>query len=316
MEQKEFTSEEKEKIAEDIKEQFLRIVLNDARGMASLDKQAATEAIHAIYEKLYPEYGKPPVEFALSPRKARERAMEIADDPNEVVFSGYGNVGDIGWVSNYVYKRAIGEMNEELFDDFEKLIKANVFDMIQFDERIIMVPYPIFLKYDDQYRLHCEDGAAIGWEDGSMFYADHGVKIPEKYFKEIITAKMIDEEDNAEVRRVALKRMGFDNYVKEAEFEEVARDEWGVLYRRERENDVPLAFVSVLNSSPEEEGVSEEGLVARMNPEDFRPSELFRPGYYKRYSIRCHHESETPLEALAASVGLTSEEYAQVEIET
>lgn len=101
-------------------------------------------------------------------------------------------------------------------------------------------------KVDSNNRLHSETGPAIkvvpsdwdgirllntfdnggddweGNEDGCVVYFWHGLEIPPLNARVIIehpeqiTAKYIDTLANAELRRVAIERMGFDKYLLEA----------------------------------------------------------------------------------------------------
>jgi hypothetical protein len=97
---------------------------------------------------------------------------------------------------------------------------------------------------------------------------------------ERITAKSIDSERNAEVRRVMLERMGEARYLVESGAECIHQDETGWLYRREMSNDEPILMVKVRNSTPEPDGsVKEYWLrvapnLAPLGIQDARPQPL------------------------------------------
>lgn len=69
-----------------------------------------------------------------------------------------------------------------------------------------------------------------------------------------IAAADIDGERNAEVRRVMIERIGLERYILESGAKEVARDDVGVLYRKEQVEDEPILTVKVRNNTPEPDG--------------------------------------------------------------
>ena len=71
---------------------------------------------------------------------------------------------------------------------------------------------------------------------------------------ESITVQQIESESNAEIRRVLIERFGMDRYLIESGATEVSRDDWGVLYKKEIQDDEPLVMVKVVNSTAEPDG--------------------------------------------------------------
>jgi hypothetical protein len=70
-------------------------------------------------------------------------------------------------------------------------------------------------------RLHCESGPAIGYADGYEFWAWHGVHVPADLIRTGWDAARILAEPNAEVRRCAIERMGWDKFVTAAGLQQV-----------------------------------------------------------------------------------------------
>ena len=69
------------------------------------------------------------------------------------------------------------------------------------------------LRRDARGRLHCEDGLACGYPDGWGIYAWHGVRVPEAVIllpAEAVTKAHILQEQNAEVRRVLVDKVGIE----------------------------------------------------------------------------------------------------------
>jgi hypothetical protein len=127
---------------------------------------------------------------------------------------------------------------------------------------------PTVLKVDEQNRPHCDDGPFCAWADGTALWAWHGVRVPAWIiaYPERLTVERIQQEPNAEVRRVMLERYGLDRYVRDSGAVQVHADSFGVLYRTEFPDDEPLVVVSVKNSTPESDG-SFKDYVLRVQPE-------------------------------------------------
>ena len=124
---------------------------------------------------------------------------------------------------------------------------------------------PEILQVDEQNRPHCQNGPFCRWRDGSALYAIHGVRIPAwiVLFPERITVRAIDDETNAEIRRVLLSQFGLKRYIQESAVIIVdSCDEnfpllglqGARLLRKEQPNDEPLLFVEVRNSTKEQDG--------------------------------------------------------------
>lgn len=63
------------------------------------------------------------------------------------------------------------------------------------------------------HRLHCEDGPAIAWRDGYALYFWHGVRVSRELIEGKLTTAEILRERNAEVRRCAIEKMGWDQFL-------------------------------------------------------------------------------------------------------
>jgi len=71
------------------------------------------------------------------------------------------------------------------------------------------------------HRLHCDDGPAVAWPDGWGVYAVHGVRVPVDLIEHGWDVKRILAEPNAEVRRVAIERLGWDRFIDDAALKQV-----------------------------------------------------------------------------------------------
>jgi hypothetical protein len=112
---------------------------------------------------------------------------------------------------------------------------------------------------DEQHRLHNLEGSAISYPDGFSVFAVHGVRVPEWFIAEPrkITVKTIDEERNAEYRRILVelyeKDRGKGAFMKAAGGEIIDDDEaFGRLWRRTMPNSTePMLMVEVMNPTVE-----------------------------------------------------------------
>lgn len=125
---------------------------------------------------------------------------------------------------------------------------ANTGPMLLFDDVAVMCERPAVIRMVEG-RLHAEGQPAIEWRDGTGIYAWRGQTVVEaKYVCDPPTVAWIDAEDNAELRRVLLERMGVEKFLTEAGAETVDDDpRWGRLLRRtmgEGEEDVWAVIVT------------------------------------------------------------------------
>jgi hypothetical protein len=87
-------------------------------------------------------------------------------------------------------------------------------------------------------------------------YAINGVRVSADVVEkpELITINRIDNEKNAEVRRVMISRYGFDRYLNDAKVIQIQHDDFGRLYRKEVPGEPAMQFVRVVNSTAEPDG--------------------------------------------------------------
>jgi hypothetical protein len=77
----------------------------------------------------------------------------------------------------------------------------------------VLTERPTVLRRDAQGRLHCEDGPAIAYPDGWAIWAWHGTRVPAELIEKGWDTARILREPNAEIRRCAIERMGWDQFV-------------------------------------------------------------------------------------------------------
>lgn len=145
------------------------------------------------------------------------------------------------------------EKQMERLDRYVTIAK-NAFWFYPFKGICFVCDRPTFIGMDAEWRLHAIDRPAIEFSDGWKLYYVHGVEVPEFVIKnpEKITTQLIDDEKNAEVRRVMLEIYGVDRYLRD--ITPIHQDRYGILYRKEYPDDSPLCMVRALNSTPEPDG--------------------------------------------------------------
>lgn len=90
-----------------------------------------------------------------------------------------------------------------------------------FDDVAILTERPIALHRDNLFRLHNPNGLAIEYPDHTGVYSWHGTRVPENFILGQWTTKEIFQEFNAEIRRCAIEKMGWDVFILEAGLEQL-----------------------------------------------------------------------------------------------
>lgn len=133
---------------------------------------------------------------------------------------------ELYWLAFYDFARRIGvtydpDLNERL-DSL--LAMADTGWWWPYDTVAVLTERPVVHHLDVLRRLHCADGQAVGYSDGWGEYMWHGTRVPAT----LVTGNgwsttQIMEEKNAEIRRCAIERMGWDQFIDAAGLELVAK---------------------------------------------------------------------------------------------
>lgn len=242
----------------------------------------------------------------------RETINHAKNNHKYYSLSYYTSLSNYTWISFFKYFEEIGILKNDLFKKYSDLfINSNIYEWAKLQDRVVICRKPLYIKLDDspQPRLHCTTGAAVEWANGDKHYFVKGIEVPDSWIESKVTLKDIENCNNAELRRIAIELYGYKNYVIDIGAEKVSQDEWGELYVVQYSDDEPMVIVSVLNSTCEP--YEQMGLEQR---QEFRDTELQNRGaWYKRYLLRVPPEfiNKKPLDALAWTHNLTSEEYSK-----
>jgi hypothetical protein len=166
------------------------------------------------------------------------------------------------WIASLMCLKAIGALElgisaefliwYPLFEAFE----AGAFCFYITDRGIEVCTFPSVVKVDERNRLHSASGPAFVWLNDIQEYYWHGNRV-ESYVvdnPERITVADIEAESNVEVRRVKIERFGLARYLVKSGAQEIHRDDYGMLYRKQIPGDEPLVMVKVVNATPEPDG--------------------------------------------------------------
>ncbi|MGH9522209.1 MAG: DUF6745 domain-containing protein, partial [Terriglobales bacterium] len=174
---------------------------------------------------------------------------------------------------------------------------------------------PTQIHLDDRGLLHSESTQSLGYRSGWGLWHWHGVQVTQRVIEQpsTITVKDIQEETNAEVRRVMVERYGLSRYLADSGAALLHEDEMGQLYQAEIPGDEPLVMVKVMNSTPEPDGQF-KAYFLRVHPE-LRP---LRPrcNEFCFGKQECEHvllgdpQKLTATNAVASLHGMTGPQYA------
>jgi len=173
---------------------------------------------------------------------------------------------------------------------------------------------PIRCAIDEERRLHHESLAAMEFKDGWKVYAYHGVTVSAQVIEtpETITIEQIKKEENAEVRRCMVERMGWERFYVEAGMK--------VLHEDTLESNFPSIPVSELVSESARlvtsyrPGTETAQLLEAEGIKDYedRPLRFVRltdPSTGRQYTLRVLHSHTRCYEAIAWTFGKTEEQY-------
>ena len=170
------------------------------------------------------------------------------------------------------------------------------------------------LRRDNEGRLHCEDGPALSYPDGFWIWAWHGTRVPQRVIEapETITIEDVRKEQNAEVRRVMVERMGWENFCAAARMKLIHVDELHSNFP-----DIPVS--ELVDSGARlvtsyREGSERAELLEAAELRDFeeRPLRFVRltdPSTGRQYTLRVLHSHTRCYEAVGWTFGLTETEY-------
>jgi hypothetical protein len=129
------------------------------------------------------------------------------------------------WISYLNYGREslgiqydYGKFDPTILDVWTSLIKKTGY-FYAMDKYCVVCNRPQVLHFDENRELHCQDGPAVKFRRGDecTIYAIHGVNVPENIIlnPSAITVEDVNNQENAEIRRIMIDQMGTERYLLE-----------------------------------------------------------------------------------------------------
>ena len=136
---------------------------------------------------------------------------QVGDQVWDLVGDAIYGSHDTSWlpaIDLYLNEFSIGVQASGLID-----VAKNCGWVWAFDGVAIITDRPDVISFDDENRLHCEDGPAIKYRDGMAIYMWHGTKIPAEWIENpaSLTPKEVLTTSNIEVRAAGMEMLGWAN---------------------------------------------------------------------------------------------------------
>lgn len=178
-----------------------------------LDFENAKEAA----KKMYRIAGLPePTEFltAKSPMDAINiiQGIDPSKSKSDILQEFLYGAHDAGWISFYDYFSEVVGFDLSVIDGIKDLAKYSGWASF-YENLVVFQDRPDTIKFDNENRLHCEDGPAIHYRDGYSVYSWHGVRVPAEWItdRKSLTPAMALGWSNIEQRRCACEILGWAN---------------------------------------------------------------------------------------------------------
>jgi len=134
------------------------------------------------------------------------------------------------WIAYYSFAEKIGvkysKENSDLLKDWT-IISKSISWWTPFDEDCYISDRPVKITYDNENRLHRENGAAIEYSDGWGVCMWHGTRVPREWImdRKSLTAKIALTWSNIEQRRSACEILGWIAIVNDLQGKVINKDE-------------------------------------------------------------------------------------------
>jgi hypothetical protein len=121
-----------------------------------------------------------------------------------------------GWYSYLDAMEQLGVTGLEPIHGQQEIAQAGGGFWWCFRDFAVLTPRSLTLHRDPEGNLHNPDGPAMVWPDGWAVYSWHGVRVPADLIETGWDTNRIMREENTEIRRCAIERMGWDRFVIDA----------------------------------------------------------------------------------------------------
>jgi hypothetical protein len=130
---------------------------------------------------------------------------------------------EASWLAMYDFYKSIGiTETEQLMPLME--IAEHCSWWAPYDDVVIMQDKPSVIHFDDENRLHAQNGPAIEYRDGFSIYCWHGVPIPEEWITKGISAANALAVTNTDQRSAACEICGWNTILRELKAKTINKD--------------------------------------------------------------------------------------------
>lgn len=162
------------------------------------------------------------------------------------------------WVSYVSFFRHIAKFDIDYtkWNPYERLAELSG-PRFMYHSFCIISDRPRLLTVDRaNSRPHNDTGPFCEWSDGFKLFTINGVRIPAWIVlsPDLLSVQAINDESNAEVRRIMIDKYGVEKYIQNSNATIVNADEFGTLYIKIVPGDIPIMMVKVKNSTKETDG--------------------------------------------------------------
>lgn len=220
------------------------------------------------------------------------------DQVREQVWNAVWGQHDAGWLSFYdFFRRACGIEACERLIGLSRVAKSAGWWWAMKDV-VVLTERPTQLYRNPQGQLHNETDAALLYPDGFGVWSWNGTRVPQDLIEGKWSTEDILREPNAEIRRCAIEKFGWDRFIAEAKLKRVGR---------EVKDPGNPGYTLGLYDVPEQiyETAVRVLLCTNATPE--------RDGTRRRFGLTVPAHIKTPIEAAAWGFGLTADQYARTE---
>jgi hypothetical protein len=208
------------------RDKWLKIALNTE----AIDFSRAQEAVALVYtqqglaapSKFY---------YARGPHDAWKifKTIRPNENKNDFLNNQIGVYLDASWLSFYSYFQEVCGINLDTINGLVACSQECGMVWVSEHEAIIQ-ERALAIRFDDQKRLHCENGPAIEYMDGMVVYAWHGVRLDRSRWhwikdKTKLTAKEALTQENLELRRTACEILGWVHVLEELDSTVIDQDQ-------------------------------------------------------------------------------------------
>jgi hypothetical protein len=192
------------------------------------DFKSGIEVITEFYRMI--GKNKPTFHCLPSINAAALKIKEMGGSNSTYASSSFFGHAEAHWIAYYLFANHIGvkysKENIELLNHWSTLSKS-IGWWTPYEDHCFISDRPRVIRFDNEKRLHNEDGLAIQYSDGWGVAAWHGLQIPREWIldKKSLTAKTALTWQNIEQRRVACEILGWVNVLSELDSKTVDRDD-------------------------------------------------------------------------------------------